>query len=118
MKIRNGGPGVSPATTLRVDWIGQNIRAVDNSCSAGTCCNRGACTPRSGACPTPTSTPNFNSASIPSLLPGAEISITVDAVADVPGFPGNQVEWGRVTLDPDNRVNDPNRQNNQWTMRP
>jgi hypothetical protein len=51
-------------------------------------------------------------------LPGAQTTIRVDAVADVPGFRENQVEWGSVTVDPDNRVNDPNRQNNRWTLRP
>ena len=114
VKIRNGGPGVSPATTLRVDWIGTNVRAVESGCAAGSCCESGSCIPRSGECPAR----SFNSAPVRSLLPGAETSITVDAVADVPGFGQNQVEWGTVTLDPDNRVNDPSRQNNRWTLHP
>lgn len=114
VKIRNGGPGISPATTLRVDWMGTNVRAVESNCAAGSCCESGSCIPRSGECPAR----NFNSAPVRSLLPGAETFITVDAVADVPGFGQNQVEWGTVTLDPDNRVNDPNRQNNRWTLHP
>lgn len=114
VKIRNGGPGMSPATTLRVDWIGTNVRAVDSGCAAGSCCESGSCVPRSGECPPP----NFRSAPVRSLLPGTETSITVDAVADAPGFGQNQVEWGTVTVDPDTRVNDPSRQNNRWTLHP
>jgi len=112
--IRNGGPGVSPATTLRVDWMGTNVRAVESDCATGSCCESGSCIARPEGCPAP----NINSAPVRSLLPGAQTTIRVDAVADVPGFRENQVEWGSVTVDPDNRVNDPNRQNNRWTLRP
>jgi hypothetical protein len=94
--------------------MGTNVRAVENDCAPGSCCESGSCIARPEGCPAP----NINSAPVRSLLPGAQTTIRVDAVADVPGFRSNQVEWGAVTADPDNRVNDPNRQNNRWTLRP
>lgn len=117
LKIRNNGPMQSPAATVRVNWLsGRNI--VNGGCSVGDCCVNGSCLrrPSTGSCPTPAYF--YQAASVPPLPPGAEITLRAVAVGPIPGIGQNQVEWGSATLDPENRVNDPDRRNNTWVMHP
>ncbi len=117
LRIRNNGPGQSPATSVRVGWLsGRNIG--NEQCSAGMCCVNGSCLPpgSTGSCPPPGHF--FSAATVPALAPGTEIVLTAKAKGDIPAFPGNQVEWGSVTLDSQNVVNDPDRRNNTWVMHP
>jgi hypothetical protein len=110
--VHNAGPAVSAPTSLQLDWA-PGFMDQDSPCPASTIVNS------AGECIEATRDPPvcFNFAPVPSLPPGRTVDIDCVAIVKFDPFGlSHLVLWRTATLDPNNAVLDPNRQNNQMTL--
>ena len=114
LTIHNAGPAVSPATAVNVNWVAA-FSGQDSLCPAGTILDYSI-----DSCVTslqPNQIPIcFRTAVVPSLQAGETTQIHCRAIKPWQISLSQLVEFGSVTLDPNNVVRDPNRNNNHMLI--
>jgi uncharacterized repeat protein (TIGR01451 family) len=110
LTIHNAGPAASAATTVNVAWAAV-FSGQDSLCPAGTFLNGDVC-----AFGQPSNPLCFGTAVVPTLQAGETTTIHCRAIKPWQLSLSHLVEFGSVTLDPNNVVRDPNRNNNHMLI--
>jgi uncharacterized repeat protein (TIGR01451 family) len=110
LSIHNAGPAVSPATAVNVNWVAV-FSDQDSVCPAGTILSGDSCVLSQQ--PNPMC---FRTAVVPTLQAGETTTIHCRAIKPWELSLSHLVEFGSVTLDPNNVVRDPNRNNNHMLI--
>jgi uncharacterized repeat protein (TIGR01451 family) len=110
LTIHNAGPAASAATAVNVDWAAV-FSDQDSLCPAGTVLNGDSCALSQRPSPL-----CFRTAVVPTLRAGETTTIHCRAIKPWQLSLSHLVEFGSVTLDPNNVVRDPNRNNNHMLI--